>query len=93
MTIGFYTVFRKDPRHFLMARRMLMSSKEFMDVPIVQFSDDKTPTVPGVDIVETLPRGKMLERRLEHYSKVTKEDWLFVDPITCSVPRLVPSIN
>lgn len=79
MTIGFFTVFRKDPRHFLMARRMLLSAKHFMPyLQIAQLTDEKTPAVPGVDQVLRRPHGKMLERRLEHYS-ACEGNWLFVD--------------
>lgn len=80
MTIGFFTVFRKDPRHFLMARRMLLSAKCFMpDVEVVQLTDEKTPEVPGVNRVQRKPHGRMLERRLEHYADNCGGDWLFVD--------------
>ena len=79
MMIGFFTVFRKDPRHFLLARRMLLSAQHFMPgVKIVQFTDEKTPAVPGVSRVLRRPHGKMLERRLEHYAACEGE-WLFVD--------------
>lgn len=79
MTLGFYTVFRKDPSHFLMARRMLLSARAVMPgVEVVQLTDEKTPAVPGVNRVNRRPHGRMLERRLEHYASCQGE-WLLLD--------------
>ena len=79
MTIGFYTVFRTDPQHFLHATAATLEAQRCMPgVPIVQFTDEKTGRVPGVHDVRRLPHGQMLERRLEHYAAVDGE-WLLVD--------------
>ncbi len=80
MKIGFYTVYRKDPQHLLLADLMVRSAKHYMpDVPIVQFTDDDTPKVPLVDEVRRAADGPMLERRLEHYADTEAGDWLLVD--------------
>jgi hypothetical protein len=79
MTLGFFTVFRKDPRHYLMARRLIGSARHSMPtVEIVQFTDETSPEVPGVDRVSRKPHGRMLERRLEHYASC-EGNWLLVD--------------
>lgn len=74
MTVGFFTVFRSDPRHFLHAASLVRESPS----PVVQLTDDRTPVVPGVSGVRRIHHGPMLERRLEHYGNVDG-DWLLVD--------------
>jgi hypothetical protein len=79
MQIGFFTVFRSDPQHYLHAVALVASARRVMpSIPITQFTDDRSPIVPGVDAVRRLPSGPLLERRLEHYAACTG-DWLLVD--------------
>lgn len=79
MTVGFFTVVRRDPQHFLHAEGLVQSIRATMPgVEIVQFTDDTSPRVPDTDHVQRLPHGPMLERRLEHYSHC-EGDWLLVD--------------
>jgi len=81
MTVGFYTVFRSDPQHFLHAAALVREVSTVMPgVPVVQLTDEKTPDVPGVTAAIRLPHGPMLERRIEHYAQAGGyDDWLFVD--------------
>lgn len=79
MTIGFYTVFRTDPQHYLHAAALVRDIRHTMPgVDVVQFTDERTPLVLGVSDVRRLPHGPMLERRLEHYAGCVG-DWLLVD--------------
>ena len=79
MTLGFFTVFRKDPQHFLHATSLVREARAVMpDVPVIQFTDRTTPEVDGVDAAIRLGDGPMLERRLEHYASCGDE-WLFLD--------------
>jgi len=79
MTLGFFTVFRKDPIHYVSAERMLASAKDAMPgLECVQFTDAKSPLVYGADRLVRRPHGKILERRLEHYADCAGE-WLLVD--------------
>lgn len=79
MRVGFFTVVRRDPQHFLHAEGLVASVRAAMPgVETVQFTDAASPRVPGVDHVQRLPHGPMLERRLEHYSHC-EGDWLLVD--------------
>lgn len=79
MTIGFFTVLRRDPQHALHAVGLVESIRRAGgDHQIVQLTDETTPAVTGVDDVRRLPAGPMLERRLEHYS-TCDGDWLLVD--------------
>lgn len=81
MQIGFFTVFRRDPQHFLHACLLTSECHRVMPaVAITQLTDLDTPAVPGVDHVRRLPPGPMLERRLEHYASCPAgEDWLLLD--------------
>ena len=82
MKIGFYTVFRHDPQHYALAQVMLRSIRRVMpDVEIVQFTDETSPAVHGVDSVRRKSHGRMLERRLEHYADC-HGDWLLLDTDT-----------
>ena len=79
MRVGFYTVFRTDPQHYLHAVALVQDCAEVMPgVPVTMLTDDRTAAVYGVDEVRRLPRGPMLEQRLEHYA-CTEGDWLLVD--------------
>jgi hypothetical protein len=79
MTIGFFTVFRIDPQHYLHAAALVAECCTVLpSVPVVHLTDDKTPAVPGVRAVHRCPFGPMLERRLESYA-ATAGDWLLVD--------------
>jgi hypothetical protein len=82
MTLGFFTVFRRDPQHYVCARLLVRSARYFMPcVELVQLTDEKSPVVPGVDRVVRLPHGPMLERRLEHYAACQGE-WMLFDTDT-----------
>lgn len=82
MKIGFFTVFRKDPQHYALAVRLIESVRTVMPtVPIVQFTDENSPPVLGVDAVVRRPHGRMLEIRLEHYA-AADGDWLLLDTDT-----------
>lgn len=79
MTVGFFAVFRRDPEHYILADILVRSVRAVMPgVPVVQFTDERSPAVSGVDAVRRKPNGKMLERRLEHYADC-HGDWLMVD--------------
>ena len=79
MTLGFFTVFRHDPQHYLHAMALVASARRVMsDLPIVHLTDADSPAVPGVDAIRRLPHGPLLERRLEHYAQC-EGDWLLVD--------------
>jgi len=77
--LGMFTVFRRDPQHYLHAVALVASARRVLPgVPITHYTDDRSPIVPGVDGVRRLPDGPLLERRLEHYASAVG-DWLFVD--------------
>lgn len=79
MRVGFFTVFRTDPQHFMHAASLVADVRAAMPgVEYVQLSDERTPAVPGVDRILRREAGPMLERRLEHYA-LTAGDWLLVD--------------
>jgi hypothetical protein len=79
MQIGFYTVFRKDPQHYVHADGLIRSVRSTMpDAQIVQFTDEISPDCDGVDEVRRRPHGPMLQRRLEHYAE-THGEWILVD--------------
>lgn len=80
MTVAFFTVFRKDPIHYVLAEAMIRSVRASMpDVPIVQLTDETSPALVTVDEVRRRPHGKMLERRLEHYASLEAGEWLLID--------------
>lgn len=80
--VGFFTVFRRDPQHYILADILVRSIRAAMpSVPIVQFTDETSPKVDGVDEVRRKPHGKMLERRMEHYAEA-KGEWLLLDTDT-----------
>jgi hypothetical protein len=80
--VGFFTVFRHDPQHYVLAEIMVRSVHAQMPgVPVVQFTDETSPPVPGVDSVNRKPGGPLLERRLEHYADCSG-DWLLLDTDT-----------
>ena len=79
MRLGFFTVFRRDPRPYVQAEAMIHSARAAMPgVEVTQFTDATSPAVLGVDEVRRLAGGKMLEVRLQHYAACAGE-WLFVD--------------
>lgn len=79
MRVGFFTVYRRDPVHYRLADVLVRSVRTTMPgVEIIQFTDEVSPAVEGVDDVRRKPHGRMLERRLEHYSDCFGE-WLLVD--------------
>lgn len=94
MQIGFFTVFRRDPQHYLHACALVRSARACMPgVPITHLTDEVSPAVPGVDLVRRLPHGPLLERRLEHYSQCAG-DWLLVDTdveLRADVTAIFPS--
>src|SRR3990167_3281050 len=79
MQIGFFNVWRGDPTHTVLADLMIRSTRKAMPhVPIVQFTDEDTPALYGVDEVRrrTHPQTAML--RIEHHI-ACEDDWLFLD--------------
>lgn len=79
MNVGFFTVYRLDPQHYVLADKLVRSVRSAMPgVEVVQFTDESSPAVLGVDRVRRRPPGKMLERRMEHYAECEGE-WLLVD--------------
>lgn len=80
MKVAFFTVFRRDPIHYILAEVLIKSIRATMPgVPIVQLTDETSPAIANVDEVRRRPHGKMLERRLEHYAALEMGDWLLVD--------------
>lgn len=79
MRVGFFTVFRTDPQHFLHAASLAVDVRAVMPgVELEQLTDERTPLVPGVTSVRRKTAGPMLERRLEQYADCEGE-WLLVD--------------
>lgn len=82
MTIGFFTVDRKDHAselNYLCARALLVSAKRVMPTTsVVQFTDVKSRAVKGVDAVRRKPSEPMALLRMRHHAGVSGE-WLFVD--------------
>ena len=77
MNICFFTVFKSDPQPLLHATMLVQEAREVMPgVPIVQFTDLKTPQVRGTDKVRRLEPGDILERRLDHYAVCPPESLL-----------------
>jgi len=66
--------------HFDIAKFLIQSVRESMpDVDIVQFTDDQSPEVKGVDDIHRIGGDlPMAIRRMTHHSRVSGE-WLFVD--------------
>lgn len=80
--VGFFTVLRKDPKHYELAETMVKSVRQHMPgTPIVHFTDETSPGVRGVDEVLRRANGKMLEVRLQHYADC-QGDWLLLDTDT-----------
>lgn len=77
MRVAFFTVFRSDPQHYLHAAALVQDCRA-IGARTLQLTDETTPSVPGVDAVNRLPHGRMLERRIEHYASV-EGDVLFLD--------------
>lgn len=79
MRVGFFTVFRKDPQHYVLAQALVRSVHATMPgVPLIHLTDDTSPQVLGTDAIVRNQKGPMLERRLEHYAQC-EGDWLLVD--------------
>lgn len=82
MKIGFFMVMRSDPQHFLHAASLVRECQKAMpDVEIVQLTDTRTPSVPGVTAAVVLTesdRREMLAMRLAHYAACDGE-WLLID--------------
>lgn len=80
MRIGFFSVFRRDPQHYLHALSLVEDCRRWMPtVPITHLTDQSSPALPTADLVLRLPHGPLLERRLEHYANCTGDDWLLLD--------------
>lgn len=82
MTVGFFLV-DADPIEAALgvvcATALIESVHRVMPgVPVVQFTDEETPAVPGVDTVARLPAAPMAVLRMRHHGQV-KGEWLFVD--------------
>lgn len=79
MKLGFFTVFRKDPQHYVLGEAMIRSVRATMPgVQISHLTDETSAPVSGVDCVLRKANGPMLERRLEHYA-VSQGEWLLID--------------
>lgn len=79
MNVGVFVVFRRDPLPYVQAEVMIRSIRTYQhDAHVVQFTDETSPPVLGVDQVRRLPHGPMLQVRLQHYAACADE-WLFVD--------------
>lgn len=79
MKVGFFTVLRRDPQHYLCANVLVRSVRACMPgVPIVHLTDEVSPPVLGVDEVRRKPHGKMLGVRLQHYAEC-EGNWLLLD--------------
>lgn len=82
MTIGFYlldTGTLDSLCGYACARALTRSVRAVMPgVSVVQFTDDDSPGVCGVDEVLRMRREKMARLRMRHHSNVSG-DWLFVD--------------
>jgi len=79
MRVGFFSVFRRDPQHYVHAGLLLNSIRRTMPgVEVTHFTDQTSPPVTGVDEVRRLPNGKMLGVRLAHYAQA-EGNWLLVD--------------
>lgn len=82
MTIGFFHVDR-ETQHSLecrdCAKIMVRSAKAFMPlVKVVQFTDEKSGVIDGVDKVRRKRSEPMALLRMRHHASV-EGDWLFVD--------------
>lgn len=78
MNIGFFFV-DKGGNDADYARIMVRSAKKHMPwTRVVQFSDEKTGAVKGVDKVRRKPSEPMALLRMRHQASV-EGDWLFVD--------------
>lgn len=82
MTVGVFLVDTKTldaECGYLCAKHMARSVREHMPgVEVVQFTDDLSRPIDGVDAALRLPRGPMAQLRMQHHANVSG-DWLFVD--------------
>lgn len=81
MTIGFFFVEKptKDTEGRACARILVQSAKRRMPTTaIVQFTDERTEPVKGVDAVIRKPTEPMALLRMRHHAGVSGE-WVFVD--------------
>lgn len=82
MTIGFYlldTGTLDSLCGYACARALVRSARAVMPgVPVIQFTDEESPSVCGIDEVVRMPRERMARLRMRHHGNVTG-DWLFVD--------------
>lgn len=80
MRLGFFTVVRRDPQHYLHAVGLIADCRRLMPhVPITHGTDETTPKLAGVSKTLRLPHGPLLERRLDAYAATTPGDWLLLD--------------
>lgn len=81
--IGFFLVLKYDVQHFLHAASLVREARRHMPgTDVVQFSDDKTPMVPGVSLVQRIAGDDrpLLDQRLQHYALCdARSEWLMVD--------------
>lgn len=82
MTVGFFFVDTgtSDTASGIAGAKALMASVRRLmpGVEVVQFTDETTGAVEGVDAVRRLPREPLAVLRVRHQGAVTGE-WLFVD--------------
>ncbi len=82
MRVGFYHAGISEP-HERLAARLIASCRQAMPgVGIVQFTDDRTFPVVGVDATLRGPNGPVALRCLEAYESAGDGDWLFLDSDT-----------
>ena len=78
MMIGFFLAESKSSMGYVLADMMIRSAREWMPgVEIVQFSDEKSSKLYGVDRIERKDGQNIMRLRLEHYT--ISGEWLFVD--------------
>jgi hypothetical protein len=89
--VGFFTVYKGDVSHYVLADAMVESVRRAMpDVPVVQFTDEESPAVYGVDDVRRQRTLPMAMLRMAHHA-ACEGDWLFLDT-DCIVNRDVRDV-
>jgi len=79
MNVGFFTILKRDPIHYILADVLIRSVRQTMPgVRVTQFTDEQSPGVYGVDAVLRKPKTRMAVLRMAHQASV-EGDWLFVD--------------
>lgn len=81
MRLGFYNTYEGGPAiHIVLADKMIRSAREHLPgVEIVQFTDEESPAIAGVDTVLRMPHGPLALATARHYARTAPGDWLLVD--------------